>query len=121
MTPAPRRRENGMVDEDSPDYTKRIALIAVTAIERKWPHLDWDSDEAMHIIYAVLPETLAASEAMWDETSKKIEAIRPPGPSLLQQLREALGLQKSVGLRTTLELAISRLQPAATTDERRER
>lgn len=103
-----------MADLSMLDYSRKVAIRIVNGLETKWPHMHcdggFDTEEATDLIENLLPMTVAQAEAeaeTWDDT----EPPPPQGPSLIQQLREALGVshEKGLSLRGTLELAISTL------------
>lgn len=68
-------------------------------------HAVYDRDEAAHLIDDLLPMTYAEAEAEMAETAAMMP-LRPPGPSLPDQLRAALGLTKDVPLTQLLQSAI---------------
>jgi hypothetical protein len=86
----------------------RLALEIVLAIERKWPHLNWDSDEAQTIIWSMLPTSLAEAQAEWNEFMKELPPIKRP--SLMERLKSALDLPEEATVKQTLELAIMKLK-----------
>lgn len=97
------------------DYNRKIALRVAEALTKKWPHLHldgFDIDEAVHEIELQLPMTLAEAEAEAEVFAKWSEQIKPPGPSLIGQLRDVLDVPKGTSLCTTLELATLRLAQA---------
>lgn len=98
------------MNKDHPDYTLKLATDIVTRLETKWPELRtlWDSEDAISETYYLLPETLEAAQAAWDQLSVSIP--KPSGPGLGAQLRNALEVGKDMKLADVLRLAIERLQ-----------
>ena len=111
-------------DDDAKNLNARIALAIVNDLEEEWPYLSypgesWDSDKARHIIEMRLPLTIAEAQAQMDAIMNYEPPISRKGPSLISQLRKALGLDGDASLRTTLTLAIKRVgsEVQETTDE----
>ena len=94
------------------DHSRKIALRCVEALERRWPNLcmeGFDIDEATDELAMMIPCCVQEAESAMAEMDKDEDAQPPPGPSLISQLRIALGLE-SGSIRTTLELAIERVK-----------
>lgn len=100
---------------ETKNLNARIALDIVIDLEREWPYLrrfnlDWDSDKARQIIEMRLPLTTAEAEAQMDEVMKAESIPVPKEPSLIVQLRTALGLAEGASIRTILTTAIAVLK-----------
>lgn len=66
----------------------------------------YDIDEAAVVIDQHLPLTYAEADAEMAETAEDLAPLMPPGPSLSQQLYDALGLTRDVGIRGLLQSAV---------------
>lgn len=103
-----------MADLGMLDYSRKVASRIVSGLESKWPHMQcdggFDPEEAVDLIETLLPMTVAEAEAEAEKWDEDHDENLPPGSSLIQQLREALGFTREVSLRGTLESAISRLK-----------
>jgi hypothetical protein len=76
----------------------------------RWPGL-WDcvsTDELYHEIYRLLPSDMERYAIEQEDFDKRINGELPKreGPSPVQKLREALGMEKPASLRDVIEAAI---------------
>ena len=92
----------------------QISQRIIDAIENEVTHIKhdpfWDHDDMVNLVWTLIPATAAETELDARKLDEMIKAIRPPGPSLMQQLRDVLGIDPAASLRTTLGLAINRLK-----------